>query len=157
MTASIYIPPVSRQTPLPALIYYLSGITCTDENARTKSNIPFFAAQHNIAVVFPDTSPRDLEGIEGLSDNWTFGYGAGFYLDATEAPYSKHFNMYTYVTKELPEVIDSSFNVDLSRSSLMGHSMGGHGALTIALKNHGKYKSVSAFAPICNATESPFS
>jgi len=134
------------------VLYYLSGLTCTDENARTKTAIYEHAAKYGMAVVFPDTSARDVE-IEGEGDSYDFGSGAGFYLNATEEKWKKHYNMYDYVTKELPEVIDLLFSVDSSRTAITGHSMGGHGALSLHLKNPGKYQSVSAFAPICNPTE----
>lgn len=106
-------------------------------------------------MVFPDTSPRDT-GIEGVKEDWAFGEGAGFYVDATESKYSKHFRMYSYITKELPEIVNAYFNVDGTKISVMGHSMGGHGALIAGLKNPGKYRSVSAFSPVSNPIKCPW-
>jgi S-formylglutathione hydrolase len=137
---------------LPPVLYYLSGITCTDDNARTKSNYLNKASEYRIAVVFPDTSPRDVN-VEGAGDSWSFGYGAGFYVDATEEKYKTNFNMYTYVNQELPDLINRFFSVDKDRKSVTGHSMGGHGAIILALRNPGAFKSVSAFSPICNPTQ----
>lgn len=153
MNFTICLPnPKSRGQKAP-LLYYLSGLTCSDENALTKAGWGKYAAKHGVALVFPDTSPRGLK-IEGDSDSWDFGEGAGFYVDATTEKWKKNYQMYSYVTKELPEVISSYFPVDGSRQSIMGHSMGGHGALISFLKNPGVYRSVSAFAPICNPTNS---
>lgn len=153
MTFSIFIPAqVDRLDPLPPVLYYLSGLTCTDENARTKAAIFEHAAKYGLAVVFPDTSARGVT-IEGQDDSYDFGSGAGFYLNATEAKWSKHYNMYDYITSELPTFVKNIFPVDTERCAISGHSMGGHGALSIHLKNPGKYASVSAFAPICNPTQ----
>lgn len=152
MTFSIFIPNKSTRTEEPpALMMYLSGLTCTDENARTKASIYEHASKYNLAVVFPDTSARGVE-IEGQDDSYDLGSGAGFYLNATQDKWKKHYNMYDYVVKELPEVVDNLFSVDLSKMAISGHSMGGHGALSIHLKNPGMFKSVSAFAPISNPT-----
>lgn len=152
MNFSIYIPDLKKRCgKLPPVLYYLSGLSCTDENALVKSSFARFAYKHNIAVVFPDTSARDVD-IQGASDCWDFGFGAGFYVDATTEKWKEHFNNYTYITKELPEIIGNYFPVDASRASITGHSMGGHGALISFLKNPGKYRSVSAFAPITNPT-----
>lgn len=135
------------------MLYYLSGLTCSDENAVIKSGFQQFAAKHGIAVVFPDTSARNLK-IDGFNENWDFGEGAGFYLNATEEKWKANFNNYTYVNEELPNLIESMFNVS-SKKSVMGHSMGGHGALILFLKNPSKFQSVSAFAPVANPLESP--
>merc|ERR1712226_1646141 len=156
MTFSIFIPErKNRADPDPPVLYYLSGLTCTDENARTKSHFAQEAGRVGLAVVFSDTSPRGIT-IEGQDDSYDFGSGAGFYLNATTDKWSKHYNMYDYVTKELPEMVSKLFPVDGSRMSITGHSMGGHGALISHLKNPGKYTSVSAFSPICNPTKCPW-
>ena len=158
MTCSIYVPCADGKVPL---IVYLSGLTCTDENAAQKGNCFGSLREHKCAMVFPDTSPRGPNGgslVEGDSASWDFGIGAGFYVDATAAPWSNHFNMYSYITKDLPAVLEANFGdcIDTKRVSIMGHSMGGHGALTIALKNQATYVSVSAFAPICNPINCPW-
>lgn len=156
MTFSIFLPePKKRCGGKPAVLYYLSGLTCTDENARTKAAFYEHAAQYNLVIVFPDTSAREVN-IEGQDDSYDFGSGAGFYINATTDKWKQHYNMYDYITKELPAFIDANFYVDISRASITGHSMGGHGALTIALKNPGVYQSVSAFSPICNPTACPW-
>jgi len=153
MQFSIYIPDRKGRTDkLPPVLYYLSGLTCTDENALVKSGYAYFASKYGLAVVFPDTSPRGCN-IEGETDTWTFGAGAGWYVNATTDKWKKNYNMYTYINEELPELINSLFPVDGTNVSIMGHSMGGHGALISYLKNPGKFKSVSALAPICNPTE----
>lgn len=148
MNFAIFLPEQTEKTKVPAL-YYLSGLTCTEQNVTTKAGAQRFAAQHGIAFVCPDTSPRGCD-IEGEEDSWDFGTGAGFYVDATEKPWNENYRMYSYVTKELPALVNANFNVDGSRIGITGHSMGGHGALVCFLKNPGMYKSVSAFAPICN-------
>lgn len=156
MTFSIFIPqPTKRCCPKPAVLYYLSGLTCTDENARTKAAFYEQAAQYNLAIVFPDTSARDVN-IEGQDESYDFGSGAGFYLNATTEKWKQHYKMYDYITKELPSFIDANFYVDISKAGITGHSMGGHGALTIFLKNPGVYQSASAFSPICNPTACPW-
>lgn len=156
MTFSVFLPdPPTRNSPLPPVLYYLSGLTCTDENVRTKSHFAQEAAKVGLAVVFPDTSPRGVS-IDGAEDSWDFGSGAGFYVNATTEKFSKNYNMYDYVTKELPQVVANLFPVDGSKMSITGHSMGGHGALVCHLKNPGKYSSASAFAPICNPTACPW-
>ena len=156
MTFSLYIPEKkSRYEAPPAVMIYLSGLTCTDENARTKAAAYEYAAKYNLAILFPDTSARGVE-IEGQDDSYDLGSGAGFYLNATTDKWKKHYQMYDYITKELPEVVDSLFNVDITKLAISGHSMGGHGALTLHLKNPGMYKSVSAFAPIGNPTQCPW-
>lgn len=155
MTFSVYLPPnASGNSPVP-VIYWLSGLTCTDENFVQKAGAQRYAAENNVAIVTPDTSPRG-EGVPDDPDASDLGWGAGFYVDATEAPWSTHYHMYSYVTNELPELIDANFPVLGNRQSIMGHSMGGHGALTIALKNPEKFRSVSAFAPICAPSLCPW-
>merc|ERR1711910_80006 len=157
MTFSVFLPtPASRTAPPPPTLYYLSGLTCTDENARTKAHFAAEAAKLGLAVVFPDTSARPEVAIEGQDDSYDFGSGAGFYVDATTEKWKKHYNMYTYITKELPELISGLFPVDPEKRSITGHSMGGHGALICHLKNPGMYSSVSAFSPICNPTVVPW-
>jgi S-formylglutathione hydrolase len=146
MKFAVYKPPQAQTKHVPVL-YYLAGLTCTEETFIIKGGAQRMASQLGIMLVAPDTSPRNT-GIEGESADWEFGAGAGFYVDATQAPWSKFFNMYSYVTKELPQIVGENFPADMNRESIFGHSMGGHGALTIALKNASRYKSVSAFAPI---------
>ena len=156
MTFSIFLPArANRDSPNPPVLYYLSGLTCTDENARTKAQFAQEAARVGLAVVFPDTSPRGVS-IEGQDDSYDFGSGAGFYVNATNPKWSKNYNMYDYVNSELPDLVQELFPVDSKKRSIMGHSMGGHGALISYLKNPGKYSSVSAFSPICNPTQSPW-
>ena len=156
MHFSIYIPDKKAiKNAKNPVLWYLSGLTCTDENAPTKSGLQKYASEYGIAVVFPDTSPRGVV-IPGIADHWDFGIGAGFYLDATEEPYKKNFNMGSYITKELPFIIEEYFDLDLTNQGLIGHSMGGHGALATFLRNPNKYASVSAIAPICNPTKCPW-
>lgn len=154
MTFTIFFPPAADSSKVPVL-YWLSGLTCNDENFIQKSGAQRAAAAHGLALVAMDTSPRGLN-VEGESDSWDFGTGAGFYLNATQEKW-KNWRMYDYVTKELPSLLSSHFpQLDTSNASLFGHSMGGHGALTLFLKNPSKYKSVSAFGPICNPTACPW-
>lgn len=153
MVFSVFLPSVSEGTKVPAL-YYLSGLTCTDQNFITKAAPYAMAAAYGIAIVAPDTSPRGAN-IEGENDSWDFGTGAGFYVDATEAAWKKNYNMYSYVTKELPALIESELPIT-TKKSIFGHSMGGHGALICYLKNSGMYTSCSAFAPICNPVHCPW-
>jgi S-formylglutathione hydrolase len=156
MTFSVFLPDQQARTdPLPPVLYYLSGLTCTDENARTKSHFAQEASRVGLAVVFPDTSPRGVN-ISGEDDSYDFGSGAGFYVNATTPAWSKHYRMFDYVTKELPALIAGLFPVDQAKMSVTGHSMGGHGALICHLKNPGQYTSVSAFAPICNPVNAPW-
>ena len=138
------------------VLYYLAGLTCTEETFVIKAGAQRLAAELGLILVTPDTSPRDT-GIEGATGEWDFGEAAGFYLDATTSAFASRFRMYSYVTRELPAVLAANFaDVDLDREGIFGHSMGGHGALTIALKNANRYKSVSAFAPIVAPSEVPW-
>jgi len=146
MRFSVYLPPQAVNGKVPVL-FYLAGLTCTEETFMIKAGSQRLAAELGLMLVTCDTSPRGA-GIAGESDSWDFGVGAGFYLDATQAPWSTHYRMASYVTDELRQLILSQFPADPSRVGLFGHSMGGHGALTLALKNPGRYQSVSAFAPI---------
>ncbi|KAI9225216.1 MAG: Alpha/Beta hydrolase protein [Piptocephalis tieghemiana] len=155
MRFSVYLPPQGRGSEdLPA-VYFLSGLTCTEDNFISKAGALRCASRLGMIIVCPDTSPRGVD-IPGQDDSYDFGSGAGFYVDATQEPWSKHYRMYSYVTKELPEIVNAILPVDPERVSIFGHSMGGHGALICALKNPGKYKSVSAFAPICNPSKCPW-
>lgn len=158
MTFAVFVPPQAKDKPCPVL-WYLSGLTCTHANVMDKGEYRAAAAEHGIIIICPDTSPRSTDSVDvpDEPDNWQFGCGAGFYLDASEAPFSENYNMYSYITDELSELIAAEFNVDMSRQSIFGHSMGGHGALTIALKNPDTYKSCSAFAPICNPSTAQWS
>ncbi len=153
MKFAVYSPPQARTGPVPVL-YYLAGLTCSEETFVTKAGALEHAARHGLMLVAPDTSPRVQ--LPGDRESWDFGIAAGFYLDATEAPWSKHYHMYRYVVDELPGVIAANFPADTARSGIMGHSMGGHGALTIGLKNPQKYRSLSAFAPIAAPIQSPW-
>ncbi|KAG9454765.1 hypothetical protein H6P81_007669 [Aristolochia fimbriata] len=149
MTFHVYFPPSVQSTTKFPVLYWLSGLSCSDENFIIKSGAQRAAALEGIALVAPDTSPRGLN-VEGEADSWDFGVGAGFYLNATQEKW-KNWRMYDYVVKELPNVLNEIFpQLDVSCASISGHSMGGHGALTIYLKNLDKFKSVSAFAPIVN-------
>jgi len=153
MTFSIYLPDNANGKKQKTLIW-LSGLTCTEENFRVKSGVQRFASEQNMIIVSPDTSPR---GDDVPDDpNYDFAQGAGFYLDATEEPWSKNFRMYSYVVDELIHLIKDHFPVDANRLGISGHSMGGHGALTIAIKNPDTFKSVSAFSPICNPLNIPW-
>ncbi|KAI8429819.1 hypothetical protein MSG28_000333 [Choristoneura fumiferana] len=158
MNFSIYLPPQVEggDAKLP-VIFYLSGLTCTEQNFITKSGFQRYAAEHGIIVVGPDTSPRGVK-VEGDDESWDFGVSAGFYLDATQEKWATNYRMASYVNKELYELILQAFSnvVDPKRFGIMGHSMGGHGALVSTLRNPGLYKSVSAFAPICNPTACPW-
>jgi S-formylglutathione hydrolase len=155
MHFSIYLPPAAQSERVP-LLYWLSGLTCTDENFVQKAGAQRGAAEHGFAIVAPDTSPRG-EGVPDDPDGaYDFGLGAGFYVDATEAPWATHYRMYQYCTAELPALIAETFPVDVSRQGIFGHSMGGHGAITIALKNPGRFRSVSAFAPIASPMSCPW-
>jgi S-formylglutathione hydrolase len=153
MKFAVFTPPQATQGPVPVL-YYLAGLTCTEETFVTKACALEHAARHGLMLVAPDTSPRVT--LPGDRDSWDFGIAAGFYLDATEAPWSRHYRMYSYVVDELPGIVAANFKADTARSGIFGHSMGGHGALTIGLKNPQKYQSLSAFAPIAAPIESPW-
>jgi S-formylglutathione hydrolase len=154
MRFALYLPPQAQAGPCP-LLYFLAGLTCTEETATIKAGMQRLAAGLGLALAMPDTSPRGT-GIDGATGDWEFGEGAGFYLDATEVPWSTRFRMESYVVDELPALLAEHFPVDLSRSALCGHSMGGHGALTLALKHPQRYRSVSAFAPIVAPTRVPW-
>ena len=154
MRFAVFVPPQARAARVPVL-YWLSGLTCTEENFIAKAGAQRVAAELGIAIVVPDTSPRGL-GYPGEADAYDFGLGAGFYVDATEAPWSAGYRMYSYVTEELPRIVDASLPVDPARAGIFGHSMGGHGALVIALRNPGRYRSVSAFAPIASPMRCPW-
>ncbi|RVA00182.1 S-formylglutathione hydrolase [Mesorhizobium sp. M7A.F.Ca.US.001.02.1.1] len=146
MTFAVFVPPQARETPRP-VVWYLSGLTCTHQNVMDKGEYRRMAAELGLIVVCPDTSPRGAD-IPDDKDNWQFGGGAGFYLNATQEPYAKNYRMYSYLVEELPTLIAANFPADMSRQAITGHSMGGHGALTIALKNPQRFRSCSAFAPI---------
>ena len=150
MTFSVFVPEHQPSEKLKTLVW-LSGLTCSEENFRLKSGVQRIASELKMIIVSPDTSPRG-EGVPD-NENYALGQAAGFYLDATEPPWNKHFNMYTYITKDLLEIIGNNFPVDTDKTGIFGHSMGGHGALTIAIKNPELFKSVSAFAPICSPTK----
>lgn len=151
MTFGLFLPAEAKTGPVP-LLWFLAGLTCTHENAMTKAAAQGWAAEQGIALVFPDTSPRG----EGVADHDDFdlGQGAGFYVNATQDPWAKHFKMWDYIADELPTLLAEKFAIDADRQAITGHSMGGHGALTLAMNLPGRYRSVSAFAPICNPTGS---
>ena len=155
MTFAIFVPPQAQHNPCPVL-WYLSGLTCTHANVMDKGEYRQAAAKYGIIIICPDTSPRG-ENVPDDSDNWQFGSGAGFYLDASEQPWSKNYRMYSYIAEELPALIADNFNCDMQRQSIFGHSMGGHGALTIALKHSSRFKSCSAFAPIVQPSTADWS
>ncbi|PMO55963.1 S-formylglutathione hydrolase [Vibrio breoganii] len=154
MTFAIFLPPQAEQHPVPVL-YWLSGLTCTDENFMQKAGAFRKAAELGIAIVAPDTSPRGDSVPDDSDKAYDFGLGAGFYLNATEAPWNAYYQMYSYVVDELPALIELQFPVT-HKKAISGHSMGGHGALIIGLKNQDKYQSISAFSPITNPTECPW-
>lgn len=151
MTFGLFLPREARDGSVPVL-WYLSGLTCTHENAMVKAGAQGWAAEHGIALVFPDTSPRGADVAD--DDAYDLGQGAGFYVNATQAPWAAHFRMWDYVAEELPRVISANFAIDEERQAITGHSMGGHGALTLAMGLPGRFKSVSAFAPITHPTAS---
>lgn len=155
MVFAVYLPPQAEQSGKLPVLYWLSGLTCTDENFMHKAGIQRIAAELGIIIVAPDTSPRGPE-VPGDPDGaWDFGLGAGFYVNATEAPYAKNYRMYDYVVDELPALVEANLPASDVRS-ISGHSMGGHGALVCALRNPGRYRSVSAFSPICNPMQCPW-
>ena len=151
MTFGLFLPEEAKDGPVP-LLWYLSGLTCTHENAMTKAGAQAWCAEQGIAIVFPDTSPRG-DGVAN-DEAYDLGQGAGFYVNATQDPWAKHFQMWDYIAEELPALLAETFNLDMSRQAITGHSMGGHGALTLAMRLPGRFRSVSAFAPICNPTAS---
>ena len=155
MNFSIYLPPQAEKGKVP-VVYWLSGLTCTDENFVNKAGAQRYAAELGLAIVAPDTSPRGEDVPDDPERAYDFGLGAGFYVNATQAPWSKHYHMYDYIVDELPALIAREFPVDASRVGLSGHSMGGHGALSIALNNPGRFLSVTAFAPICAPMRCPW-
>jgi S-formylglutathione hydrolase len=154
MRFCVYLPPQAESEQVPVL-YFLSGLTCTEENFMTKAGAQQVAAQYGLMLVAPDTSPRNT-GIAGEDDDWDLGTGAGFYVDATVEPWSSHYRMYSYIVRELPPLIAEHFPVQFEKQGIFGHSMGGHGALVCALKNPQQYKSVSAFAPIAAPMRCPW-
>ena len=151
MTFAVYLPPDAESGPVPVL-WYLSGLTCTHENAMTKAGAQQWAAETGLALIFPDTSPRG-EGVAN-DEAYDLGQGAGFYVNATQSPWAPHFRMWDYVVEELPSVVFDAFPLDREAQGITGHSMGGHGALTIAMTHPDRYRSVSACAPIAHPTES---
>jgi S-formylglutathione hydrolase len=160
MVFAVFVPPSPKGTPAPVLLW-LSGLTCTDENFAQKAGAAFpVASELGIALVLPDTSPRgaSVEGIPGAKEAWDFGVGAGFYVDATQAPWSDNWNMGSYISKELPALLKAELSgeLDVARISISGHSMGGYGALQTALRHPGTYKSVSAFSPISHPSACPW-
>ncbi|RFB73360.1 S-formylglutathione hydrolase [Herbaspirillum sp. 3R11] len=154
MRFSVFTPPQAKQGPVPVL-FYLAGLTCTEETFMIKGGAQRVAAELGVMLVAPDTSPRGAN-IPGESESWDFGVGAGFYLDATQAPWSKHYRMESYVVQELRALIVNEFAADAARVGVFGHSMGGHGALTLALRHPDVYRSVSAFAPIAAPSQCPW-
>ena len=155
MTFALFLPPQAERGKVP-LLWYLSGLTCTHQNVMDKGEYRRLAAELGVAIICPDTSPRG-EAVPDEADNWQFGKGAGFYLDATQPPYAAHYQMARYVIEELPELVGMNFPLDMERQSIFGHSMGGHGAITLALKNPGRFRSVSAFAPIAQPSTAGWS
>jgi S-formylglutathione hydrolase len=149
MTFGLFLPEEAKDGPVPVL-WYLSGLTCNHENAMTKAGAQSWCAEQGIAIVFPDTSPRG----EGVADDeaYDLGQGAGFYVNATQEPWAAHYQMWDYLADELPALLGENFAIDLNRQAITGHSMGGHGALPLAMTLPGRFRSVSAFAPICNPT-----
>jgi S-formylglutathione hydrolase len=154
MRFSVFLPPQAETGPVPALLY-LAGLTCTEETFMIKAGAQREAARLGLALIAPDTSPRGA-GVAGESDSWDFGVGAGFYLDATEAPWAAHWRMESYLLDELLPMLAQAMPIDARRLGVFGHSMGGHGALTLALRHPGRFRSVSAFAPICAPTQCPW-
>lgn len=154
MKFAAYLPPQAQAGPVPVL-YYLSGLTCTEETFPVKGHAQQLAAELGLMLIAPDTSPREPR-LPGDADSWDFGYSAGFYVDATESPWSAHYRMYSYVTRELPAVVAEGLPAHGRASGIFGHSMGGHGALVCALRNPEQYKSASAFAPIAAPMQCPW-
>ena len=157
MVFSVYLPPDAGPDHKVPVIYWLSGLTCSDDNFVQKAGAQQYAAEAGVAIVCPDTSPRGAGVPDDEKQAYDFGLGAGFYVNATQAPWSQHYRMYDYVTVELPRVLEhSELPLDTANCSIMGHSMGGHGALSIALKNPGSYRAVSAFSPISSPMNCPW-
>ena len=154
MRFAVYEPPQARHGRVP-VVYYLAGLTCTEETFMVKAGAQRLAAELGMMLVAPDTSPRQPR-LPGDDASWDFGLGAGFYVDATQAPWSAHYRMYSYVTRELPEIVAAEFSADDERQGILGHSMGGHGALVCALRNPDRYRSLSAFAPIAAPMQCPW-
>ncbi len=152
MQFAVYLPPAAEETKVPA-VYWLSGLTCTEENFSIKSGAQRYAADLGLALVIPDTSPRGLD-LPGEEDYMNIGTGAGFYVNATQEPWSRNYQMYDYVSRELVDTVNANLAVDPDRKSISGHSMGGHGALIVGLRNPDQYRSISAFSPICSAPKS---
>ena len=154
MQFSVFVPSVASREKCPVL-WFLSGLTCTEENFTVKAGAQQHAERQGMIVIVPDTSPRGA-GIEGEDESYDFGTGAGFYLDATQPPWNENYRMYSYITQELQGLISDNFPIDSSRQAISGHSMGGHGALTVGLKNPHLYRSISAFSPICSPKKCPW-
>jgi len=154
MRFSVFRPPQAQIRRVP-VVYFLAGLECNEETFMIKAGAQHVAAELGLMLVSPDTSPREAR-IPGDDESWDFGIGAGFYVDATTGPWSSHYRMYSFVTKELPRVVAANFQADVERQAIMGHSMGGHGALVCALRNPGVYRSVSAFAPIVAPSQVPW-
>jgi S-formylglutathione hydrolase len=150
MQFAVFLPPAADQGPVPA-VYWLSGLTCTEDNFSVKAGAQRYAAELGIALVIPDTSPRGVE-LPGEDDHIDVGTGAGFYVNATEQPWARHYRMFDYVSSELVDIVNAELPIDPARKSISGHSMGGHGALIVGLRNPGQYCSISAFAPIASAS-----
>jgi S-formylglutathione hydrolase len=155
MTFSVFLPPQAKEGKVPA-IYWLSGLTCNDENFVIKAGAQQYASKYGVALICPDTSPRGSHIPDDENQSYDFGLGAGFYVNATEEPWANHYQMYDYIVKELPDVVNAHLPLNGALTSIFGHSMGGHGALTIALKNPKQFQSVSAFSPICSPIQCPW-
>ena len=154
MSFSVFVPPHAPGTKLP-MLWYLSGLTCTHANVTEKGEFRAACAEHGVVFVAPDTSPRG-DDVPDAADEYDFGKGAGFYVDATQEPWRKHYRIRSYIERELPEVIAANFPVDMARQAITGHSMGGHGALTIGLRNPDRFRSISAFSPIVAPSQVPW-
>ena len=156
MTFSIFLPPQAESGAKLPVVWYLSGLTCTHANVTDKGEYRAACAELGLIFVAPDTSPRGEGVATDPAGGWDFGLGAGFYVDATQEPFDKHYRMWTYVADELPALVAAEFPVDMARQAIMGHSMGGHGALTVALRNPDRFRSVSAFSPIVAPSQVPW-